>query len=306
MIGRASLTLMLAAVGCGSDAPRPLTAQESGRLDRVVVAGEAIRPLHARKGPATKGEWLADHPEEGQTFAQYRAKVSNGPTAGRTTIYVQPIGTFIGRKKDLLDKTVEALGLFYNLPVKTLKPIDEAILPKSALRDHPTTRLPQVDSLSILRLLRGQRPDDAVAVLALTDSDLWPKGDRQIKNFVFGQASLGERVGVWSIARLGDPDLDFPTCLRRTLQVALHETGHMFSIQHCAAYECGMNGSNSLSESDGQPMAFCAECEMKVGWTLKVGDPAKRYAALAEFAGRNGLNAEAKGWRADEKASGAR
>ncbi len=301
MIGRASIVVLIAVVGCGSDSPKPLSKQETARLARVVAAGERIRPNHARKGPAKDGEWLADFPENGQTFAEYRRTIPNGPTAQRTTIYVQPIGGFAGRKKDLLDKTVEALGLFYGLPVKTLKPIEMAALPDSAHRTHPTTGAWQVDSLSILGLLRGRRPADAVAVLALTDSDLWPKGDRHIKNFVFGQASLGDRVGVWSIARLGDPNVDFPLCLRRTLQVALHETGHMFGIQHCTAYECGMNGSNSLTESDGQPMAFCAECEMKVWWTLKI-DPTRRYKPLAEFAERNGLNAEARGWRADEKA----
>jgi hypothetical protein len=64
---------------------------------------------------------------------------------------------------------------------------------------------------------------------------------------VFGQASLADRVGVWSIYRNGEIDGDETErrkFLRRTLKTALHETGHMLGIPHCIAFECGMNGSN--------------------------------------------------------------
>ena len=57
-----------------------------------------------------------------------------------------------------------------------------------------------------LLALRGhgpRRPEDAVAVLGLTTSDLWP-GEGW--NFVFGQASLRDRIGVWSLYRFGDPE----------------------------------------------------------------------------------------------------
>ena len=121
---------------------------------------------------------------------------------------------------------------------------------------------------------------DAVAVLALTTADLWPGA---AWNFVFGQAALRDRVGVWSLYRQGDPHEDFTTCLRRTLKTAVHETGHMLGIAHCTAYECGMNGSNHRAEADARPMGFCPECEMKVWWACRV-DPIGRYQQLAEFA----------------------
>ena len=94
-------------------------------------------------------------------------------------------------------------------------------------------------------MLKPKRPRDAVAVLALAALDLWP-GEGW--NFVFGQANLTERVGVWSLYRNGDPELGadaYTLCLRRTLKTATHETGHMLGIAHCTAYACGMNGSNS-------------------------------------------------------------
>src|SRR5690606_22427518 len=100
------------------------------------------------------------------------------------------------------------------------------------------------------RLLAPRLPPDAAAYVSFTASDLWP-GDGW--NFVFGQASLRDRVGVWSVARYGDPAggaAAFRQVLRRTLKVAVHETGHMFSMRHCTAYQCVMNGVNNQDESD--------------------------------------------------------
>ena len=72
---------------------------------------------------------------------------------------------------------------------------------------------------------------DAAVLIALTAADLWP-GEGW--NYVFGQASLSDRVGVWSLHRFGDAeesDDAFRQCLRRTLKTASHETGHMFSMR---------------------------------------------------------------------------
>jgi archaemetzincin len=145
-------------------------------------------------------------------------------------------------------------------------------------------------------VLERRRPKDAVALLGLTASDLWP-GEGW--NFVFGQASLTARVGVWSIHRNGDPEkspADQALFLRRTLKTAVHETGHMLGFPHCIAYECGMNGSNHLAESDRQPIEFCPECVAKLWWTCGA-DPKRRLASLIEF-GESHLQNELKLWQA--------
>jgi len=81
-------------------------------------------------------------------------------------------------------------------------------------------------------------------------------------------------------------------CLRRTLKVATHETGHMFSIHHCIAYDCNMNGSNSLIEADGQPLWLCPQCMAKVSWAAKV-DPTTRFRNLQAFCEKHELTDEA-------------
>jgi len=52
--------------------------------------------------------------------------------------------------------------------------------------------------------------------------------------------------------------------IRRCLNVLIHEIGHLFGLGHCPFFECLMNGSNSLEESDQQPLYFCPICDHKL------------------------------------------
>ena len=133
--------------------------------------------------------------------------------------------------------------------------------------------------------------------------DLWPGPGW---NFVFGQASLKERVGVWSMARNGvaDGDEACAGCARCARQTATHETGHMFGIRHCIAYECGMNGSNHAEERDRQPLEFCPECQAKLWWTLRL-DPARAQRALEAMARRHGLERVAEAFASAVRGAGA-
>jgi archaemetzincin len=80
-------------------------------------------------------------------------------------------------------------------------------------------------------------------------------------------ASLADPVGVWSISRFGEPGANseaFRLALRRTLKTATHETGHMFSMQHCTFYECSMCGSINLEEADRHPLWLFPPCLAKL------------------------------------------
>lgn len=69
----------------------------------------------------------------------------------------------------------------------------------------------------------------------------------------------------------------------------------MFGIRHCTAFECCMNGSNSLDESDRTPLVYCSECDPKLWWACKL-ELASRAMALAAFANRHALEHEANQW----------
>lgn len=141
-------------------------------------------------------------------------------------------------------------------------------------------------------ILKPTLPKDAVVMIALCDKDLFPDENY---NYVFGQARLKDRVGVWSFFRFGNAGNaeEFPLVLKRTLKTASHETGHMFSLKHCAQYTCIMNGSNHLEEADRKPTGFCVDCLEKFCWNLGT-EPQEYYQRLLVFWNRLNDREEAK------------
>ena len=256
---------------------------------------ERFKPLlalHSKLAKPEPGDWLDQHQEPGQTYVQYVRGKPVRPDRRRRTIFIQPLGEFDPTERKILDATAEYLGIYFQLPVKVQKGMSLDVIPAKARRKHPSWGMPQILSTYVLDdLLPPQLPKSACVELALTTSDLWPgKG----WNFVFGQASLRDRVGVWSIYRNGDPhqgEAAFRLCLRRTLKTASHETGHMFSMQHCTLFECNMCGSNHLAEADRQPLWLCPVCLAKLCYATGA-DPIKRYRELAAFAKAHGLKEE--------------
>jgi archaemetzincin len=261
------------------------------------AAIEKLRPLATTITPPGPSDWLARHDEPGQTFAQYLAARPVVPRGKRGVIYIRPLGDFTEAQRRIVDLTADFMGRYFNCPVKLMETVPLSAVPARARRVHPSWGDRQVLTTHVLYdMLKPTLPEDAAAVLALTSSDLWPGRGW---NFVFGQASLRERVGVWSIYRFGDPDESeaaYRSCLLRTIKVATHETGHMFSMLHCTLYECNMCGCNHREESDRRPLALCPECVAKIGWATGA-DLASRYKSLEDFARTHGLTDEAEGYR---------
>jgi archaemetzincin len=253
-----------------------------------------LTPLATKLPTPGPSDWLTNHKEKGQTFAQYFSARPIRRSSELTTIYICLIGEFTPKQREVLSATEKYLGILYDSPVKVRKTIALTDIPPRAQRKHPSVGNQQILSTYVLSdVLAADRPRDALAYLAFTATDLYPQDDW---NFVFGQASLRERTGVWSIHRNGDPaasDEAFHLCLRRTLKTAGHETGHILTMQHCIAFHCGMNGSNHLQESDSQPLSFCPVCYRKLCWNLQV-NPAEHLQKLAKFCEEQKLSEEAE------------
>jgi len=220
-------------------------SRRPGRQPELPAEFRKLLPLHQKLGKPRPGDWLAVHPEPGQTYRQYVGGRPTKPDKRRKVIYVQPLGDFDRTQRKIINRTAEFMGDYFELPVKIRKEMPLGLIPEKARRTHPAWGDKQILSTYVLHdVLRPRLPEDACVLIAFTTSDLWP-GEGW--NFVFGQASLRERVGVWSIYRNGDPrqsDQAFRLCLRRTIKTATHETGHMFSMMHCTLYECNMCGIN--------------------------------------------------------------
>ena len=238
------------------------------------------------------GSWQYEQNEPGQTFSQYKAGRPVVATAKQKVIYVQILGRMSDSQKAVVDKAVEYLGLFYGLKTQTLPPLDASVVPISARRIHPMGQRQFNATYICEKVLLPRCPEDAAAYIAFTADDLFPAPEW---NFCFGYAMYKQRVGVWSLARNGAPDNpdEFKTVLRRTLRIASHEVGHMFSMRHCIAYECNMNGVNSLEEADATPLYLCPECLRKLNYATKV-DYVVRWRKLEKFYSENGLEEEAQ------------
>lgn len=252
-------------------------------LSKIKRTIPKLRSLHSKPEKPKDGEWLKTHRENGQTFSQYRKSKPNVLSGRRRKLYIQPIGEFTETDTELIAASAEFLGIYFQCEVVTNETLAESVIPDSAQRTHPSWGVHQLLTSHILEeVLVPELPADAFATIAFTKSDLWP-GDGW--NFVFGYAALRDRVGVWSLARFGDPeesDESRKKCLLRTIKVATHETGHMFSIEHCIKYRCNMQGSNSLEESDSQPLFLCPECHAKILFASGC-QPDERFKQLIEF-----------------------
>jgi archaemetzincin len=129
----------------------------------------------------------------------------------------------------------------------------------------------QCSSTAMLRRAAANGPADALRVLVVSGRDLFIP----MLSFVFGQAQLGGRAAVISVARLrqafyGLPE-DEELVAERARKEALHEVGHTFGLRHCLDEDCAMSLSTDIQQVDGKQAALCASC-------LKLVREAKRQA----------------------------
>jgi archaemetzincin len=194
-----------------------------------------------------------------------------------------------------LPKLKEFTEAFFAMPVRVFSVLEHTAA-KITSRINAYTGHRQLLTGDVLDLLAQRLPRDAFCLLGITLQDLYPDSSW---NFVFGQASPRERVGVHSFARY-DPRFygqDTPdragVMLRRSCKVLAHETVHMFGIAHCIYFHCLMNGSNHIAEGDARPLDLCPVDLHKLYESIGF-DPAARYAHLRDFSRAAGFNDEAQ------------
>lgn len=276
------------------------SAAPTHRRPELQSSYELIDKLVPHFPPLSKpvaGDWLSKYPEGGQTFDQYVALRGVPLCEQYSEIHLVALGDFTNSQRKVLEQAQDFLERFYGMPVRMLEPVSLADLPPEAQRPRDDGKNRQLLTTYLMDdVLRPRRSDEAAALLGFVADDLWG-GDQW--NWLYGQASVNERVGVWSLFRNGDSEGDeheYRLCLVRTLKTAAHETGHLFGMPHCIAYACCMNGSNHREESDRKPLEFCPECQAKLWWTCRI-DPQVRYRRLIEFSDDADLASEAKFWR---------
>lgn len=304
-----SLSAAILVAGCGaatSGAPPPTSpasespARPPATATDLLVASYTDHVGFEQMPEAQPGEWLDRFDESVVPFDDY---VDSGPVRAegeRRVLAFVPAGPFVDHERAVMDATIEFCALWFDLPTETLPAMDVPSegLTRTLRRGSADGENVQVHTAYFLRQQLPRRlPDDAVTLVAVTMSDLYP-GEGW--NYVFGQALLRGRVGVYSLARhfpefWGSPDTMEARrlALRRSLKLVSHEVGHTFGLEHCVVWRCNMNGSNSLAESDRAPLHLCPECLRKLQWNRGF-DVLDRYTQLQAFFERYELDAEAE------------
>lgn len=263
---------------------RLAAAQRRVRNERLNEPYESLAMLHNAKTSPEEGDWLLEMEEKGRTFKEYTKSNPHRPTKF-SRIYICEVGEFDGIKRKLLKDTIRYIEAFFGLEVKVHSKVDFDSIPSRGWRSREDGNI-QIHTDWVLSRLKRDVPDDAQTYIAFSSYDLYPEEDW---NFVFGMASLRDRTGVWSIYRNGDPKEDYTLCLRRTISTAIHEICHAYGIVHCIGYECLMNGSMSLEESDRGVLYMCPQCLNKLVWNSNMNIE-KRMNKMMEICEELGLN----------------
>jgi archaemetzincin len=265
------------------------TASPLGPLDDVPPA---LRPAFDERAHRPLPRTVERDGESPQTYAEFLAEDPPRPQPGARTIAILPIGEYprgfvveyesvrLVRSPEttLLARFLEA---WFGLPVRVLPAMSDELLERLPARERDGRR--QLEAKAVLEWLRGRRAADETCLLALTLEDLYADDAA----WVFGYASVDERVGVHSMLRYDPGFADVTargpefehTILARALRVLAHEVAHMFGLRHCFHFECLMNPTAGLEDLDRLPLHLCPVCLRKL-WTVTGMSITGRYEAL--------------------------
>ncbi len=229
---------------------------------------ERLAPLHqpVKRQP---NDWLSQVTSEPkQNFETFCKENITKIDASKSVIYIQPIGKFNKEQRKILKELDKYLSIFFGMKVVSFKVISDDFIPTKDRRNIGQEQLRT--TYLLYEYLLPKIPKDAAAFIAFTEKDLYPQDDWA---YVFGQASLSQKIGVWSMYRFDNPKTSqtaYNNCQLLAFKTATHEIGHIFGIQHCQMYHCNMNGSMNLQDLQLRPTYFCPDCQSKISWRLSL------------------------------------
>ena len=229
---------------------------------------ERLAPLH-QPVKRQEGDWLSQvNSDPKQPFEVFCTENPLKIDVSKVVIYIQPIGKFNKHQKKILKELDKYLSVFFGMKVVSFKEISDDFIPAKDRRKMLSEQLRT--TYLLYEYLLPKIPKDAAAFIAFTEKDLYPQDSWA---YVFGQASLSQKIGVWSMYRFGNPKTSqkiYDNCQLLAFKTATHEIGHIFGIQHCQLFHCNMNGSMSLADLALRPTYFCPDCQSKLSWRLSL------------------------------------
>ena len=250
-----------------------LPDDEMRRRALGAIAGTPYRTKHVLKvippffepiNPPDEQDWLHNQEEMGQTFDTYLGQPHNVIDERRKRIYIVPLESSI--PESFLERLrAYCQAFFFGVKIVKLKAID---VENKGVSCRTNNDKKQFNAKDVLKCLEKVLPKDAFCMIGVCMTDLFHKEEW---NFIFGLASLKERVGVFSFARYDERffseenyELNFDLIFEEAAGVMVHEISHMFGLRHCVYHQCVMNGSNHLEESRSRPLEPCPVCIRKL------------------------------------------
>jgi len=106
--------------------------------DPYLELERTLRPLADPLPLPRPGDWLAEHAEPGETFAEYLDARPVRRSAKLHTIYLCRVGDFNEAQQHILDLTWDYLALFFDCPVRVNRRLSLDSIPARARRTHPS------------------------------------------------------------------------------------------------------------------------------------------------------------------------
>ena len=243
-------------------------------LKKILKTAEDFHnPIYAPE----KDDWLSEQEEDGQTFNQFLYDRYNLMSVNRNIIYINPLQEMPQQFLDNL--LLYCQSFFYPMKVKLINIVSlQSLKVKSTINKY--SKKIQYNASQINSKTVKYVPNDAHCMVSILLDDLYPESSW---NFVFGLATIKDRVGVFSFARFSssfekknevvnfDNFLLYCSCSTLT-----HEICHTFGLEHCIYYTCLMNGCNNMEEAKKQPLYECPVCLRKLHYSIGF-DPLERY-----------------------------
>lgn len=243
-------------------------------LKKILKTAEDFHnPIYAPE----KDDWLSEQEEDGQTFNQFLYDRYNLMSVNRNIIYINPLQEMPQQFLDNL--LLYCQSFFYPMKVKLINIVSlQSLKVKSRINKY--SKKIQYNASQINSKTVKYVPNDAHCMVSILLDDLYPESSW---NFVFGLATIKDRVGVFSFARFSssfekknevvnfDNFLLYCSCSTLT-----HEICHTFGLEHCIYYTCLMNGCNNMEEAKKQPLYECPVCLRKLHYSIGF-DPLERY-----------------------------
>jgi len=167
-------------------------------------------------------------------------------------LFLVPI--YLAGEPRLLRQLGVSLGATFGLTVEVHPPWFDPELAFAPERGqyHSTMLLEQLQA--------GPGSAPAERVLGVTSVDLFIP----VLSYVFGEAEVGGRSAVISLARLSPEAYGLPASPERVIERAIkeahHELGHTRGLLHCQSPACVMRSSTYVEEIDLKPAWFCPRC----------------------------------------------